>query len=67
MITYKYSENLLKRFQEEYAKQFGEHISIEAADAKLNSLARIVEGILPEPEKIIADLKERNSYGINIS
>ena len=67
MYVHKYSKDLLKRFQEEYAKQFGENISIEAADTQLNSLARIVEGILPEPEQIITDLKERSSYELNIS
>lgn len=62
-----YSQELLKRFQKAYFERFNKRLSMEEANAELNSLARLVEGILPEPEKIIADLKERNSYGINIS
>lgn len=47
-----YSEKLLHRFQKAYAERFGEHITLEVADAELNKLARLVETLLPEPEKV---------------
>lgn len=48
----KYSDKLLKRFQALYADKFGEHITLEVADAELGQLARMVEHFLPEPETV---------------
>lgn len=46
----KYSEKLLHRFQKTYAERFGEHITLEVADAELNKLARFVEAVYPDPK-----------------
>ena len=46
----KYSDKLLRRFQQAYIERFDEHITSEVADAELNKLARLVETLLPAPK-----------------
>lgn len=45
----KYSDGLLKEFQQMYASKFGEEISSGDAACELNGLARLLELLLPEP------------------
>lgn len=43
-----YSKKLLVAFQNQYKRTFGEEIDLQAAEAELNKLARLVETIIPE-------------------
>lgn len=45
----KYSDDLLKEFQQKYLSKFGEEISLGDAACELNNLARLLEFLLPEP------------------